>query len=730
MKKLALIALLLLTAPVAEARQVTTDLLVVKLKSQKAAGVSAGASDVDQGQWVHEQVRAILDEWRVDYRVMDASSLPTGKNEWLRTGRVVLGPDTITASAVLHERSSRRSAATDYPAYRPDSMFMTRIVNGTPTLPSVPQLFLLEPGPTLGYVDIAAVAWHTTSACSIGVTTNASPITAGSGIPHECEGCFYSPGVDRVFFPQSAATAAELNLSTVGGVLPLLATYTNALPVAVQELGRMPADLMRGRSSTTYAAADTAGEFGSTMVPHKHATPDTASVWKRLNIGWNVHDHSGDTVAAAQMIFANSAVTIGVDDGSAISRNGDAFEYASLFVALAALDSLMDGGLIGGADPFNWRPKVMAVTIDGAFARCDQQYSQGVYLPDSAAVKATVDSLAAYGIPFLVGVNVDSVAAYPYEKAWWAKGGARFTPQVWSGVNGANGAASYAAGRYTLRDLFGHARQRQAYGPADGAANDTSFYSQLKFAFARNDSLFPGRSSRFLLPPLDDFVPTNSIKGDSILIAAWLAGASGIRISAQDTLRRAYQTTNVQQRGYRGLKLLGHTGEYVTGGSRLIAVPGGTYAVGYFVTDSGYAYQPFCTIAERQLSGIVRGVWRGTEVTHPTSGSSFRTQFQTYGSSTQPNLLVTKVADGCDANLYHNGWGLASRASILKVAASALGGSTYISDLRQPGRWGETGNPTRPGWWAIRATDGFRAVVNAVAGRTLIRWGYPEDIDP
>jgi hypothetical protein len=716
-KKLLFAVLLLLTAASAEARQVTTDLLVVRLKSQKAAGATAGVADLLQGEWVHENVKAILNEWKVDHVVYDGHMLPTGKNEWLRTGRVVVGPDTITASAVLHERSSSRSASFDYPAYRPDSMWITRVVNGTPTLPSVPQLFLLEPGPAGAHPDLAAMAWRRTTACSIGTSNNTTAIMGGSGVSHECEGCIYSPYADNVFYSFTGTTVAELDLATVGGVLPLLGVYVNPLPTTMQELGRMPADLMKARAID--GVVDTTGFFEAGAAPFRWTRPESAMVWKRLNTGWNVLDADGATVAAAQMVFVNSVLTM-ASDADPNHRNGDSFEHSALFVGLAALDSLLGGDLLNNR-------KTMAVTVDGAFARCSQWNSAGVYLPDSAAVKATVDSLVAYGIPFLVGVNIDSVAAYPYEVAWWNKAGARFTPQVWSGVHGANGGASYTASKYTLRDILGHARTRQAYGPADGEAADTSVYAQLRYAFARCDSIFGTRSSRFLLPPLDDYVPTNTTLADSVLIAARLAGATGVRIAGQDTLRRSLQTTNVQGDYFGGLKLRAHTGEYVTGGSRIMAVPGGTDFVGsgFFVEDSGYAYQPFCLIAERQLTGLVRGKWHGYE-----TSSGMQSQFQTTGSSANRNVpSAGEDAGGPDANRYHNGWTMASRASILKVAASTLGGTTYVADLKQPGAWGSTGNPTRPGWWAIRASDGFRRVVNAVAGRTLISWGYPENIE-
>jgi len=718
-KKLLLAALLLLTASIAEARQVTTDLLVVKLDSQRIAdAVNGPGPDIEQGEWIHQNLIAMLREWDVDYITFNAKALPTGKMEWLRTGRVVVGPDTITASAVLHERMARRAGTFDYPAYRPDSLFMARVVNGTPMLPSVPSLFILEPGPAGAY-NTAAIAWNRATSCSIGVNTSTTQVSGGDGVPHECEGCMYSPYTTRVFFPSSAMMAMELDHGTVGGVLPLLAIYTNPVSRAMQELGRMPSDVMK--SWAWDDVPDTTGFYGVGYPPFRWSAPDTATVYKRLNIGWNVKDADGGTVPAAQMVVTAMPIAVGTVDGSQNTRDGGGLDYQSVFVALAALDSLLDGGLLN-------KVKTQAVTIDGAFARCDAQYSYGVYEPDSAAIKATVDSLVAYGIPFLVGANVDSVAAYPYEKAWWMKGGAKFSPQVWSGVHGANGAASYTAGRYTLRDIFGHARARTAYGPADGEAADTTVYAQLKYAFARNDSLFPGRTSRFLLPPLDDYVPTNTVKGDSVLVAAYLAGATGVRIAGSDTLRHAFQMTNVQGDYFGGLKLRAHSGEYVTGGSRIMCVPGGTSypGSGYFVEDSGYTYHPFCSLNERHQSGLLRGRFNGYQQINAAAGTYANQQFLVYGSSAYPNVPYEAIpAGGPDPNQYHNGWALASRTSIIKASAASLGGSTRLGTQKQP-----AGEPMRPAWWVIRSADGLARVVNAVAGRTLIRWGYPDQIEP
>ena len=717
MKKLLLAALLLLTAASAEARQVTTDLLVVKVKSNKVAGAVHGVYDAEQTTWIHENVKAILNEWKVDHVVVDIGSFAAAERPMmqLRVGRVIVGPDTITARAVLHERFARRGATFDYPVYRPESLFMARSVQvlgtatTTPMLPSVPHLFILEP--QNANQDIAT-SWQRATTCSIGVSSVSDFIGAGTGTPHECEACTYSPYTANVFMPANSMQAVQLDRATVGGVLPLTSVYMNAVPKQMQELGRMVGDLFFTRVG---ADGDTTGLFESAPEPRRWDDPDTAQVFKRLNIGWNVLNASNTATAAAQMVMTVGPVGLGSLGGVPPRKEMD---YQSIFIALAALDSLLGGDLLNNV-------KTQAVTIDGAFARVSAQNSFGVYLPDSAAVKASVDSLVAYGIPFVVGANVDSVEAYAYEKAWWNKGQVKFSPQVWSGVNGANGAASYVAGKYTLRDIFGHARARQAYGPANGLAADTTAYAQFVYAFARNDSLFPGRTSRFLLPPLDDYVPTNTVMGDSVLVAARLAGATGVRIAGADTLRRSHQTTNVQGDYFGGLKLRAHTGEYVTGGTRIMSVPGGTYAGTIFVSDSGYAYHPFCLINDRQFSALVRGKWNGYEgaTTDPAYG---QTQFETIGSSVNRNVSGNAIgAGGPDPNRYHNEWAMAGRASILKVGASTLGGTTRIANQRQP-----SGADMRPGWWTIRSADGFAKVVNAVAGRTLIRWGYPDQIEP
>lgn len=712
MKKLLTIVLLLLTAASAEARQVSTDLLVVTCKSNKAAGATQGKSDVILGKWIDQNVTAILNEWGVDYYKYDVANLPTGKMNWLRTGKVVLGPDTVTARAVLHERFSRRGASFDYPIYRPDSLCMARAVNGTPMLPSVPTLFVLEPN---GANSDFPVVWTRATSCSTGSSAFA-PVIGGTGVGHECEACEYTPASTGGYFSSSVNNGAALDLATVGGVRAVVAPYTNLLvgpaDAPLWQQGYMPSNPMRGLRADT--PTDTTDTHGYALQPRISATPDTAFVWKRNNAGWNVLDKDGATVAAAQMIFAMGPAVLGFDDNSAATRTE--YMYQSTFLGLCALDSLLGGNLLGarkvrGHDAI---PKKIGLTLDGGFARCAQQFSTGTYITDSAAVKATLDSIAARGIPYLVGVNVDSVASYPYERAWY-KGSPRFTPQVW---RGADGGVCDTTTRNKLTDLFGHSRARTAYGPATfyGSAGDTSTYALIRYAFARCDSLFPGRSSRFLLPPYDDIVPTNTALADSVLIAARLAGASGIRINGLDSLRRSMQTFNLQG-AYFGLKALAHTGEIVTGGSRILATTGSAGIGGTFDADSGYAYTPMCGINDKFLTALVRGRW------HAYSDGVGSPQFGASASAAKPNTGGDLFA--YDANWTHNVWCMAGRGCLLKAGMSTLGGATYVASLKQP-----QGNPLRPSWWVIRSVDGFRAVANAVAGRTVIMWAYPESIEP
>ena len=731
MKRL-LLACLLLTATVAEARQVSHTLAVIKLDSHEAGGASSGPYDVEVGNFVHEEVLAVLNEWGVDYITINAGSVPTGKMEWYRTGVFAIGPDTITVRAVLHERTSRRAATMDFPQYRPDSILaMIRVVNSVTRVPAIPQLGLLDA--TGSYTDASSVLWTTSVSCSLGLGAGGdlSVLYGGSGIPHECEACWYGAEAQagNSFFSTNSGLAGALNFSTTGGILPLVGVYTNHVSGRLQTLGDMALDLMYAPDVTD---DDTTGTYGFAPGPRPAASPDSAGVWKKLYIGFNTTDADGDTVPAAQAILSTTTMIVG--DGSTLSSRSE-FSHDRLMLGLAALDSLLDGDLLLATGTMR-EPKVVALTIDGAFARCEQQYSMGVYLPDSAAVKATVDSIVARGIPFVVGANVDSVADYPYERAWWSKGRAKFSPQVWSGVQGANGEAGYDAGRYALNDLFGHQRARTAYGPAwpdtsDDVSADTSAYALMRYAFMRCDSLFPGRTSRFLLPPLDDVIPTNTAKADSMWIAARLAGASGIRICGLDTVRTGYQKF-IKQQWHLGLKALAHTGEYVTGGSRIMGNAGNEDVPNsYFVSDSGYVYHTFCQIQARMWTGLIRGggneyvspILRGDGVESSASGQS--TGFEAFASATQPFGTFGGDSAMYDANRYHNGFGMGSRGSIIKVAASTLGGSTQDLGIHQP-----TGEALRPGWWVIRSTDGFIKTLNAIAGRTLVRWGYPDQVEP
>lgn len=686
----------------AAARQVSTTLTVVSLPSQKATDATYGPGDLVYGKAIHEAVTATLNEWGVDFLTLSAAALPTGKMTWLGTGKFVLGPDTVTTQAVLHERGVRRSATVDYPQYRPDSLLANN------RLPSVPQLFLMDPHPAFS-------VWASSALCSLGTangTTSGPPLSGGSGVGHECEACLYARGQEGRFFPTFANVGVALDLAhqPLGGVLGLGGIYTNEVSDIQGAIGAMPTggDLMGF------------GVLNAANRPARYANPDTVFLWKRTESGVTTTDASGATVSAAQLIFCG--VSAGYGDETANTGRSE-ISYQNLMCALAALDSVMGGTLLGSRDGSRRYHKA-GLALSGGWARSDQHtYKSGMYLPDSAYVKAKLDSIGTRIRKYDVGANVDSVTAYPYEHAWYT-GEPRFSPQVWTATNtNVSGAAS----RYWLHDLFGRVRARTAYRPL--AASDTTIFAGWMYAFARCDSLFGRQSGRFILPPFDDYVPASGASGDSALIAASLAGASGVLISGIDTLRYSQQTTNRQQWFRdRDFRLIAHCGEIVTGGSRLISTGDGTFDPGgpYLVSDSGYSYHPFCQIADRFVVGLVRGGAGGIGSTLGTTilgGAGTSTFFEQGGSSVQPNARGGLTWR--DPNKYANGWSMGSRGSVLKVHMSSLGGYTRVSGLKQP-----TGEAMSPGWWAVAHADGFIRALNKLAGDNLVSWDYPENIAP
>lgn len=393
-------------------------------------------------------------------------------------------------------------------------------------------------------------------------------------------------------------------------------------------------------------------------------------------------------------------------------------ETPVLMMALARLDSL-SGGAVFGPKPIRW-----ALTIDGGFSRSGRRNSGGVLAADSASLKATIDSLQALDIPAVLGVNLDSVASYPSEKGWWTKWRRlKFSPQTRYGIDSTAMPAGGLSTWLKPADVWGRWRQRLAYRVSDSlcqAMQDTSIYCGLKSQFFRMDSIpdFAGRTSRFILPPDDDWTPINKFRGlgpDSVLYAASLAGASGIRVNAQEEPSSAYgpnRTTN--PRGWYGqqkwqtalgqrIKLLAHSGYSIMGSHSQIDVR----------SDSAAPYQP----AEGEVYGFkdipvyeLGRIWNAG--IYPKWQDEDFMQSGIVGAgigADEPWENVNKPRVDRIVGVRHG--------SIIRMSAQEFAGDP-------------DGPATRNGWWTIKSMVHAQRVINRLANRNITTMSLPEEIDP
>jgi len=403
-------------------------------------------------------------------------------------------------------------------------------------------------------------------------------------------------------------------------------------------------------------------------------------------------------------------------------------------MALARLDSL-SGGRVFGPKPIQW-----GLTIDGGFSRSGRRNSGGVLAADSSSLKATIDSLNALDIPAVLNVNVDSIGAYPSEKGWWTRWRKlRFAPQTRLGID------STAAGLGNsswLRpvDPWGRWRQRVAYqGSNCTGAADTSTYCGLRSGFFRLDSVpeFKGRMSRFLSAPDDDWTSVNApfrARGiDSVLFAASMAGASGIRINSQVPQNGAFRVI-ANPRGWWGrqgyynvlgqdswalinddnpnndrtsntgrrMKLLAHSGYSIAGGQLQADVRSDSTAP-FFKALVDY---PWITIPSYELHRI----WNAG-LYQQYKDRDVMTDFQ--------------ISTGADADAPWNGVNkpiqdqiyFIHHGNIIRMSAQEFAGDA--SNL-----------PARPGWWTLKSLVHAQRVINRLANRNIVGMAYPEDLVP
>lgn len=465
---LALLLLFLHVAQIAHA-----DLLVVWLPYP-----AAGASTFLLHQWQSQRdaVTQLLDQYvgPDNWQGVD----PRGtRTLWCNTGTQVWNPGASTPNtrqfdAVMYVGFSLTNGATIPFAGSPvrvDSLLRIAVWNGASGYgTSVPQIFVGGPTGDPNH-------WAQTSTCSTGTdaygagyaTARGQYSTYMVGKPFVWKE--FSTGASGMYAPPATATRAH-------GIWRPIVSYgaTGITSAALRNCTSLPCDNVT-RSNN----------------------PDSVLLWVRYR----------DANDPAPRIF--------VQPGGLTSA---LFDMGLVKMALAIVDSVTGGDIF--EDP-KLIPKRRALWIRHGFSRgaITNQSSADVgglvcnaAVCDSADFKTGIDSLASLKIPFTVGVDVDSIATYPFEKTWWARAPlARFGLETYAGA--ITGRGTTASSTHPM-DPFGNKRARamsaSATLPVVCGSGDSTSFCLLKASGTIMEANFPGKVDHAIWPAWGDYSPTGA----------------------------------------------------------------------------------------------------------------------------------------------------------------------------------------------------------------------------
>lgn len=402
-------------------------------------------------------------------------------------------------------------------------------------------------------------------------------------------------------------------------------------------------------------------------------------------------------------------------------------------------------------------PIRLAATVDGAFMRTTHLPGPGIRPQDSTIVKATLDSIAnlnASGgvqIKLTFGVNCDSMTAanYQSELGWLRKlgGNARFSPQGWRGVlnpvtatsGDGNAAVVSSINSFpNIVDALGFRRSRifmddgSVFNTGNADDADSSVCTLLKAERQRMVAagIRPEEMSHTLLPPLDDWSPSNQKGGmDSMLYVCRVCG----NFSTIRTMDFGYQSS--PWRSINGASMVGsatyrsvangsfgympYEGMYKDAGGGLVKLLTHNY------TDILGAYgaaarQDSVGDSYDAVAQLTQSVWKGLSVDRESGDRDY------WSVEAQGDYISAGVLNQVDYfNIYKNKW-----------IASQIGdfwpGNAHILALKMSDLSGHNGgieaNASRNGYWALKWIKNQMDAVNTFAGQTIITYSWPEDV--
>lgn len=490
--------------------------------------------------------------------------------------------------------------------------------------------------------------------------------------------------------------------------------YTQALAVATAPNSRtLIVPVVLSRANEYFDAEATGTPCSWCNRARSEGTKDSAYVVKKI---WSDISNAKPYVIGMfnQFSTAESSTVMVPTEG----------EMSLAMATLAVLDSASGGRVFGS------KPVIMAPVMDKGLHRGQRRGPNGIFAADTTGHYAIVDSIRANGIPLTVAfdTNADTVAAYSRDLIKYAQAASiKFTPQVWLGVMDTTKTA--AKGNTSLmlqRDVFGRWRNRAAVGDSlrhTVTGSDTTLAAGLYAMRARGDSILAAfgvanRSVRVLLAPDDDWSPLLLRRGpymsptpDSVLYAMKAAGFDGIIVDAQDAeadANRGGAFANTNPRGwyakemdYRSrllsdFRLLAHAGYPWMGGRAQYS----TYSDSTAPFDSLNVGIQYMELAR---------AWYG----------AFLTQDRSYDLWPYDSPAGNNVWPYWANNHFRLAdfvYGLRGPAHIIRFSASDFSGAPAA--------------PAANGFHVLKSIQQACLAINRLAGRTVVRLGYPDEVQP
>lgn len=430
------------------------------------------------------------------------------------------------------------------------------------------------------------------------------------------------------------------------------------------------------------------------MVTYDSNYPDSAFLWARYMYATDTHP----------VIYAWQ--------GPGMSFGGGTYSTSAIVGAIAMADSLLGGRLIG-QKPM-WEPLKASIYIGHGFTHSTGATSYatfdggGVASGDTTFLKQTLDSLAKLGVPVTLGVNVDSIASYPNEKAWFAnytnfKYAIESTTGAWG--TAPNGPNAGAASSTRHVDLFGYERDRTMgyWGQTCLTAADTSVACNLITARAIIEAAWPGKFCGAVSPTKADFIPaqyTKFVTGsgyhpsvpdlDSTNTALFWAGIRTVIVDPDivDTSPNTSWSLNGAQ----------------------AQITAGSYKAAFNTQRRRTVYaDPFTkTTAVGSIFYADREL-----VNAEATGSNMNLSLQHNYTEDFMQGLFTNLRNLSDTRFYYHTY--RSRNSVFKTEIGAFAG---IGD----------GTGKRSGWWQVKHVVNQCKAINALAGRTVVKFVYADDL--